>query len=280
VPLREEINNVRRRTAFTLVELLVVIGIIAVLIAILMPALNRAREEARLTQCASNLRQIGQFFNAYAMEYNGFYPAIFGLFSPTGNSSDNDGYYDQFGNLEVVMQAFELNVDSKAFVYSQPTVNPSIRPPIWFCPSDIDPAHDPAGGDWRETSYHANFAAWVAARPHSESIAGTAWYRAIKPDRIYGTAYYTQPSACIMLAEATSINYILYNQTPAGDSSFADYGRISAPPADQDRLLYRHFSNYSTMNALYFDGHVESINYLNCLTAFESISDDQNAYRN
>lgn len=61
-----------RKTAFTLVELLVVIGIIALLIAILLPALNKAREHARATACLSNLRQIGIGMVMYAQENKGF----------------------------------------------------------------------------------------------------------------------------------------------------------------------------------------------------------------
>ncbi len=65
-----------RRNGFTLIELLVVIAIIATLIAILLPALGKARQAARLAACASNVRQIGLSMTMYANNWRNWYPLI------------------------------------------------------------------------------------------------------------------------------------------------------------------------------------------------------------
>jgi prepilin-type N-terminal cleavage/methylation domain-containing protein len=65
----------RPHQAFTLIELLVVIAIISLLISILMPALSRAREQAKRTVCGSNMRQIGIGFSQYAQDNDSWYPA-------------------------------------------------------------------------------------------------------------------------------------------------------------------------------------------------------------
>jgi prepilin-type processing-associated H-X9-DG protein len=61
--------------AFTLVELLVTCGVVAVLVALLLPALGAAREHAKTVQCLSNLRQIGQAIEGYAISNKGVLPA-------------------------------------------------------------------------------------------------------------------------------------------------------------------------------------------------------------
>lgn len=80
-----------RARAFTLVELLVVIGIIALLISILLPSLNRAREAARRVKCLSNMRQIVLAVNLFAQDNRGLLPA---------RAETNNYFLDSKGNFK------------------------------------------------------------------------------------------------------------------------------------------------------------------------------------
>ena len=88
----------RRRKGFTLVELLVVIGIIALLIGILLPTLANARENAKRIACASQLRQIALAAHIYAAENKGALPPM--------NMDVGQADYDSIGNGPVNFRFF------------------------------------------------------------------------------------------------------------------------------------------------------------------------------
>src|SRR5258708_6086132 len=118
-----------RRRAFTLVELLVVIGIIALLISILLPALNAVREQANAAKCLSNMRQIGQAQAAYAVDYRGYVlPA--GYLFPTGNPN---GYNTE--NYATLLVNF--NYLQAQSVIGGITAPPSATNNVFFCPSGM-----------------------------------------------------------------------------------------------------------------------------------------------
>jgi prepilin-type processing-associated H-X9-DG protein/prepilin-type N-terminal cleavage/methylation domain-containing protein len=126
------------KLAFTLVELLVVIGIIALLIAILLPALARAQESARATTSLSNLRQIGLGLVQYRIENRGYYPlAAWQSLPDRARVRWADAIYPYMRNTEVYMSPGltddERQRMNKPFFHTvNPTANPGLLPGTIF----------------------------------------------------------------------------------------------------------------------------------------------------
>jgi prepilin-type N-terminal cleavage/methylation domain-containing protein len=136
----------QRRAGFTLVELLVVIAIIGILIALLLPAVQAARESARRTQCTNNLKQLGLGMHNYESTYKRFPPALIRV--PTGappNAGRGWGgiprllpYMEQTALADLIN--FDLAPNDPA---NAPAMNS--KPAIFLCPSDPQALFNPPG---------------------------------------------------------------------------------------------------------------------------------------
>ncbi len=242
---RGPFRAVRRSNGFTLIELLVVISIIALLIALLLPALQSARAVAVTLRCASNLRQIGTGFSIYRADFNNQLPPVDAYASHVPGTIGVTPWcftkdYQMFNSIGPIMGNPEWG-GFNGTDFTTVVGKGKIKGTPWHCPDPNDPGW---GGVWPQYDYPtANGYAESRYLTEPATVTNTGYPR--KFSRVL------QPSIKIHVAEAHSFN------TLSGKAiNIKNLGDIVATKTGTNTYfdLYRHNQNQGG-NILFADGH-------------------------
>jgi prepilin-type N-terminal cleavage/methylation domain-containing protein len=166
--MKNRVRHRSREAAFTLVELLVVIAIIGVLVALLLPAIQAAREAARRSQCANNLKQLALAVHNYETARKHLPPSA--LVDLTVTATGNNGSWGVHGRILPYMEQESLRklVDLEKAWDNQMAIS-GVQIATFQCPSDerAGEVRDPGGGKafLFATNYGFNMGVWFVFDP-------------------------------------------------------------------------------------------------------------------
>ena len=208
------------RKLFTLIELLVVIAIIAILASMLLPALSKARDQAKKTQCSGNLRQLGMAGQLYAGGYNDYWV-------PISAGSNGKAWYQ---NLAYRKALGGIVYENAAINHCDERIAPNMLCPMSRAALRVG---DSAKYQHLEASYGLNMDAHNAANP------------AIKISRVF------YPANSVAFLDGIEWRVALWT------AEFGNYSGETSTNPNNCPVAYRH-GGFTYANGVFFDGHVET----------------------
>jgi prepilin-type processing-associated H-X9-DG protein/prepilin-type N-terminal cleavage/methylation domain-containing protein len=265
-----------RRGAFTLVELLIVIGIVAILIALLLVVINRARAAANSARCRATLRTIGHAAEIHAMDHKGFFPVAGWHFAPTGGRCDPTGLddplerrYTYYTDADIhrpapVTIALARSLGMKIKFDSRPDVEAELRRPdlirLLHCEAQSE---NLSGMTQREDG------PWIGPVEYSsylfnEAVLGRRDITEDRPRFLLANSSKVKRASTVMLAidgrprNMTTDNWLLVFERGPEDTLYTFQQLTSQPNGwGKESLDYRR--HRGMINVLYIDGHVDSV---------------------